>query len=71
MNKPNVGGQKENRQSTNWQMSSHNADTFQVRKLSAKQHYLAVARYVAGQSTNISRYVLCMYMNINTVGLED
>ncbi|KAJ1531677.1 hypothetical protein ONE63_000346 [Megalurothrips usitatus] len=49
-------GQKENRQATNWQLSSsYNADAFPPRKLSAKQHYLAVARYVAGQSTNISR----------------
>ncbi|XP_034241338.1 probable serine/threonine-protein kinase DDB_G0268078 isoform X2 [Thrips palmi] len=49
-------GQKENRQAANWQLSSsYNSDAFQPRKLSAKQHYLAVARYVAGQSTNISR----------------
>ncbi|XP_026284833.1 serine/threonine-protein kinase MAK-like [Frankliniella occidentalis] len=55
-NKPQMMGQKENRQSANWQLSSsYNADAFQPRKLSAKQHYLAVARYVAGQSTNITR----------------
>ncbi|KAK3919546.1 Serine/threonine-protein kinase ICK [Frankliniella fusca] len=55
-NKPQMMGQKENRQSANWQLSSsYNTDAFQPRKLSAKQHYLAVARYVAGQSTNISR----------------
>lgn len=56
MSKPQGMGQKENRQSANWPLSSSfNSDTFQPRKLSAKQHYLAVARYVAGQSTNISR----------------
>lgn len=58
ISKPQGIGQKENRQASNWELSSsYNSDAFQPRKLSAKQHYLAVARYVAGQSTNISRYV--------------
>lgn len=55
-NKPQAMSQKENRQSVNWPLaSSFNPEVFNPRKLSAKQHYLAVARYVAGQSTNISR----------------
>lgn len=40
---------KENR---GWYISPSSPPT--TRKISAKQHYLSMARYVAGQSTNIA-----------------
>lgn len=42
----------ERQPSRNWSQSQNNFKN--SRKISAKQHYLSVARYVAGQSTNLS-----------------
>ncbi|KAL0104053.1 hypothetical protein PUN28_017031 [Cardiocondyla obscurior] len=40
-----------------WNQSNQSNQMKNLRKVSAKQHYLSVARYVAGQSTNLpSRY---------------
>lgn len=43
----------ETMQLKNWNQQSQSA-TKNARKVSAKQHYLSVARYVAGQTTNLS-----------------
>lgn len=41
-----------------WNQSNQSNQMKNLRKVSAKQHYLSVARYVAGQSTNLpSRYI--------------
>lgn len=41
-----------------WNHSNQSSQMKNSRKVSAKQHYLSVARYVAGQSTNLpSRYI--------------
>lgn len=41
-----------------WNQSNQSNQMKNSRKVSAKQHYLSVARYVAGQSTNLpSRYI--------------
>lgn len=41
-----------------WNPSNQSSQMKNSRKVSAKQHYLSVARYVAGQSTNLSsRYI--------------
>ncbi|KAL6422294.1 hypothetical protein ACFW04_010567 [Cataglyphis niger] len=37
-----------------WNQSNQSSQMKNSRKVSAKQHYLSVARYVAGQSTNLS-----------------
>lgn len=42
-----------------WNQSNQSSQMKNSRKVSAKQHYLSVARYVAGQSTNLpSRYIM-------------
>lgn len=42
-----------------WNQSNQSNQMKNLRKVSAKQHYLSVARYVAGQSTNLpSRYIM-------------
>lgn len=42
-----------------WNQSNQSNQMKNSRKVSAKQHYLSVARYVAGQSTNLpSRYIM-------------
>lgn len=61
----------------NWNQQSQSA-TKNARKVSAKQHYLSVARYVAGQTTNLSsRYrklrniivvILILHLSIIIVG---
>jgi len=44
--------------SRTWNHSNQSNQMKNLRKVSAKQHYLSVARYVAGQSTNLpSRYI--------------
>lgn len=67
----------ETMQLKNWNQQSQSA-TKNTRKVSAKQHYLSVARYVAGQTTNLSsRYrklrniivvILILYLSIIIIG---
>lgn len=48
-----------NEPSRMWNQSNQSNQMKNSRKVSAKQHYLSVARYVAGQSTNLpSRYIM-------------